>query len=105
MSYYRIIQLRYIKKNHHLIYSRVWNRGIDVGQLINVGPGKFGKKNKCRALNTRLCNLENAISYFDLFNGIGGPRLCARLVMNKNGLIIPMCSSMTLRRGFKIYNF
>ena len=26
--------------------------GIDVGQGINVGPGKFGKKNKCRALNT-----------------------------------------------------
>ena len=26
--------------------------GIDVGQGINVGPGKFGKKNKRRALNT-----------------------------------------------------
>ena len=25
--------------------------GIDVGQGINVGPGKFGKKNKRRALN------------------------------------------------------
>ena len=25
--------------------------GIDVGQGINVGPGKFGKKNKHRALN------------------------------------------------------
>ena len=24
---------------------------IDVGQGINVGPGKFGKKNKRRALN------------------------------------------------------
>ena len=23
--------------------------GIDVGQKINVGPGKFGKNNKCRA--------------------------------------------------------
>ena len=31
--------------------------GIDVGQLINVGPGKFGKKNKCRALDTHfLCS-------------------------------------------------
>ena len=31
--------------------------GIDVGQLINVGPGKFGKKNKRRALNTHvLCS-------------------------------------------------
>ena len=28
--------------------------GIDVGQLINVGPGKFGKKNKRRALNTHV---------------------------------------------------
>ena len=31
--------------------------GIDVGQGINVGPGKFGKKNKCRALDTHfLCS-------------------------------------------------
>ena len=28
--------------------------GIDAGQGINVGPGKFGKKNKRRALNTHL---------------------------------------------------
>ena len=27
--------------------------GIDVGQGINVGPGRFVKKNKCRALNKR----------------------------------------------------
>ena len=25
--------------------------GIDVGQGINIGPGKFGKKNKHRALS------------------------------------------------------
>ena len=31
--------------------------GIDVGQGINVGPGKLGKKNKRRALNTHvLCS-------------------------------------------------
>ena len=31
--------------------------GIDVGQEINVGPGKFGTKNKRRALNTHfLCS-------------------------------------------------
>jgi hypothetical protein len=31
--------------------------GIDVGQEINVGPGKLGKKNKRRALNTHvLCS-------------------------------------------------
>ena len=27
--------------------------GIDVGHGINIGPGKFVKKNKCRALNKR----------------------------------------------------
>ena len=27
------------------------NSGIDIGQEINVGPGKFGKNNKRRALN------------------------------------------------------
>ena len=31
--------------------------GIDIGQGINIGPGKFGKKNKRRALNTHvLCS-------------------------------------------------
>ena len=31
--------------------------GIDVGQGITVGPGKLGKKNKRRALNTHvLCS-------------------------------------------------
>ena len=31
--------------------------GINVGQGINVGPGKLGKKNKRRALNTHvLCS-------------------------------------------------
>ena len=28
--------------------------GIDVGQEINVGPGKFGKKNKSRASSTHV---------------------------------------------------
>ena len=27
--------------------------GIDVGQGITIGPGKFVKMNKCRALNKR----------------------------------------------------
>ena len=30
--------------------------GIDVWQGINVEPGKFGKKNKGRALNTHVLN-------------------------------------------------
>ena len=31
--------------------------GIDVGQGISVGPGKFDKKNKRRALNTHVNNI------------------------------------------------
>jgi hypothetical protein len=44
--------------------------GIDVGQGINIGPGKFGKKNKHRALNihvlnsVRLKNIKNSIRFF-----------------------------------------
>ena len=44
-------------------YRQMWldlptlESGIDVGQGINVGPGKLGKKNKRRALNTHvLCS-------------------------------------------------
>ena len=32
--------------------------GIDVGQGINVGPGKLGKNNKRRALNTHVLRSE-----------------------------------------------
>ena len=32
--------------NLYIVYSK-----IDVGQIISIGPGKFDKKNKCRALN------------------------------------------------------
>ena len=32
-------------------YLPTLDSGLDVGQKINVGPGKFGNKNKCRALN------------------------------------------------------
>ena len=33
---------------------------IDVGHGINIGPGKFGKKNKHRALNIHiLCSKKN----------------------------------------------
>ena len=30
-------------------FATTLESGIDVGQGINVGPGKFVKKNKCRA--------------------------------------------------------
>ena len=40
-----------------LIQSPTLESGIDVGQGINVGPGKLGKKNKRRALNIHvLCS-------------------------------------------------
>ena len=56
----------------------------------------------CAQFLTRLCKLENVISYFDLFDDISGPILCPRLVMKKNGPIFPMCSSMTLRKDFEL---
>ena len=34
--------------------QHILDSGIDVGQGIHVGPGKFGKKNKRRALNKHL---------------------------------------------------
>ena len=33
------------------MYVLTLESGIDVGQGINVGPGKFGKNNKLMALN------------------------------------------------------
>ena len=48
-----------------------------------------------KAICIRLCNLANEISYLELFGDIGGPRQGARLVMNKSGLIFPICSCMT----------
>ena len=32
-------------------YLATLDSGIDVGQEINVKPGKFGNNNKCKALN------------------------------------------------------
>ena len=37
-----------------------------------------------------------------LFFHISGPRLGATLIMNKNGLLFSICSSMTLRKGFEL---
>ena len=34
-------------------FSTTLESVIDVGQGISVGPGRFGKKNKLRALNKR----------------------------------------------------
>ena len=46
--------------NHQMNEKLKWSTlasGIDVGQGINEEPGKFGKKNRCRALNIHvLCS-------------------------------------------------
>ena len=47
MEFTNAIFFEYYKKMHTL------ESEIDVGQGINVGPGKFVKKNKRRALNKR----------------------------------------------------
>jgi hypothetical protein len=46
----------------------------------------------------RLGNLADLKLKSGLFKHICGPRLGAKLIMNKNGLLFQMCSSMTLRR-------
>jgi hypothetical protein len=38
---------------HETMYASTLESDIDVGQGITVGPGKFVKKNKHRALNNR----------------------------------------------------
>ena len=49
------MKLRLARKLQSLIITL--ESGIDVGQGINVGPGKLGKKNKRRALNAHvLCS-------------------------------------------------
>ena len=57
-----IIQLKFIYSekatksyeiSNLLLTGTTLESGIDVGQRINVGPGKFAKKNKRRALNKR----------------------------------------------------
>ena len=50
--------------------------GIDVGQEIKVGPGKFGKKNKHGALNKRrVCKIcqkvRSLLIFYDKFNIVG----------------------------------
>ena len=40
--------------------ERTLESGIDVGQGINVGPGKFVKKNNHRALNKRRASTKYA---------------------------------------------
>ena len=51
-------------------------------------------------MSVRLGNLANLKLYIDLFIDISGPRLCATLIMNKNGLLFPM--TMTLRKGLEL---
>ena len=48
-----LINLGFFKKQNSATYIGSLVSGIDVGQTINVGLGKFVKKNKRRALNKR----------------------------------------------------
>ena len=43
----------YRNKQTNVLKVATLKSGIDVGQGINIGPGKFVKKNKHRALNMR----------------------------------------------------
>ena len=52
--------------------SRTLESGIDVGQGINVGPGKFGEKNKYTALNTHVLN-NHLNNLYVLSNKAVGP--------------------------------
>ena len=37
-----------------MIIFTILESGIDVGQEINIGPGKFDKKNKHKKINVKL---------------------------------------------------
>ena len=43
----------HVAKENRIDTASTLESGKDVGQEINVGPGKFVKKNKRRALNKR----------------------------------------------------
>ena len=59
----------------------------------------LGKRNRMELQSkSRLGNLAGLKLKSGLFKRISGHRLGAKLIMNKNGLIFLMCSSMTLRR-------
>ena len=52
-------------------YVLILDSGIDVGQGITVGPGKFGKTTKCSALNKRratIIKLRNIHRNWKIFN-------------------------------------
>ena len=52
-----LCKFKFTEKNLVKHFLCTLESGIDVGQGINVGPGKLGKKNKRRALNTHvLCS-------------------------------------------------
>jgi hypothetical protein len=50
---YEVLVLMINNKWSIIVLQLTLESGIDVGQWINVGLGKFGKKNKRRALNKR----------------------------------------------------
>ena len=46
--------------------------------------------------------LAELILWFDFFIDISGPKLCAKLIINKNDLLFSICSFMTLRKGLTL---
>ena len=71
LNFYSLVYKNFVG---HKLEVRTLESGIDVGQLINVGPGKFGKKNKHRAYSmySRLRNKHRAmlISFWNFFQGL-----------------------------------
>ena len=53
--------------------------GIDVGQGINVGPGKFGEKNKRTAFNTHVLN-NHLNNLYVLSNKAVGPGKKSKII-------------------------
>ena len=97
---YDIVWSYSFHKNHGFyIHIRLGNLG-DLISYINFFTYQKHLINFALSIGllVRLCNLEDLKLYIDIFNDIGVPRLGTWLIMNKNGLLFPMCSSMTWHR-------
>ena len=89
-------------------YANIWNRVRESFLLHDVHYYMYDivwsysfHKNHGFYIHIRLGNLGDLISYIDFFIGTGVPRLGTKLVLNKNGLLFPMFSSISLSKCFK----
>jgi hypothetical protein len=77
-----MLQIRRKKpREKTIIFFRTIESGIDVGQRINVGCGKFGKKNKRRALNKRKASESRRYCHFTFIQNF--PNFDKRRAFNK----------------------